>query len=146
MRCRYCSTIFRDEVRPSFMAFCISGIVASTTLKGGAAGCGVEVVQAAAAAARKRTERRCFMAGILFLESKHLRVLHHQAAACGLGRVGELRLVVDDEEIAERTVNQVEADVGRELLHVVAILQERVEEHVRAEGIAGAEVDERGGE
>src|SRR5262245_58244963 len=34
MRARYCSTICRDVTRFSFIAFCISGIVASMTLKG----------------------------------------------------------------------------------------------------------------
>ena len=57
--------------------------------------------------------------------------------------VRELRLVVDDEEVAERTVNQVEPDVGRELLHVVAVLHQRVEEHVRAERIAHSQVGQR---
>src|ERR1044072_8768467 len=69
MRCRYCSTRCRDEVRPSCMAFCISGTVASTTEKGAAeagADGAVLVLHAASAAARTSSPARDdFMAGIL---------------------------------------------------------------------------------
>src|SRR4029453_12367612 len=113
MRCRYCSTMCRELVRPSSMAFCISGIVASPTLKGA---CGVLVVpllvHAANAAARMRAQANCFMAGIIVRFSRphslkaskgeHLRVLHHQPPSRRLRDVGELRLVVDDEEVAQR--------------------------------------------
>src|SRR5215208_6925371 len=100
MRCRYCSTRWRELVRPSCIAFCMSGIVASTTLKE-AVDAGVEllVVQAAMAVARMIAAARCFMAAMITLrlafrppaasgtlaqgearcasESKHLRVLHN---------------------------------------------------------------------
>src|SRR5688572_13049604 len=72
MRCRYCSTICRDVVRPSRMAFCMSGMVASTTLncgwfRGGASLRGT-LLQAARAAARPRTTAADdFMAGIIIL-------------------------------------------------------------------------------
>src|SRR5690242_2467 len=132
MRCRYCSTRCRELVRPSFIACCISGIVASTTLNGlSFCVAGVLGVQAAAAA-RKRTPANFFMAVMIptirlkpdasLSKSKHLGVFHDQPSSRVLRHVGELRLVVDDEEIAERAMNQVEADVGGELFEVVAIL------------------------
>src|SRR4030095_7358844 len=137
MRCRYCSTMCRELVRPSTMAFWISGIVASTTLKVVVVAGLLGVWHAGAAAARRMMPaREYFMAGILGaprLKGEHLRVLHHQPPSRRLRDVGELRLVVDDEEVAQRAVNQVEAHVRRELLHVVAILQQCVEKHVGAE-------------
>src|SRR6187549_117154 len=113
MRCRYCSTMCRELVRPSSIAFCISGIVASTTLKGVVVAGVPGVLHAAAATARRMMPaRKYFMAEIIVgfprpqdpktSEGKHLRVLHHQAPSRWLRDVGELRLVVNDEEIAER--------------------------------------------
>src|SRR5688572_12769961 len=40
MRIRYCFTISSDVTRPSAIAFCMSGMEASTTLNGGCAGAG----------------------------------------------------------------------------------------------------------
>ena len=57
------------------------------------------------------------------LEREQVRVLHHHAApGRDCAAVGVLLLVVDDEEVAERPVDQVEAQVGRELLDVSAAL------------------------
>ena len=74
-------------MRPSCMAFCISGIVASTTEKGllPAVGGGLGLQAAEHAATRRIAAREYFMLGIVTLfasKRKHLGVLHDDATAC----------------------------------------------------------------
>ena len=66
MRVRYCVTISRDVVRPSFIAACISGIVASTTEKGarGASAAGGAAGEQAAVRQTRDTSSRVRLEGI----------------------------------------------------------------------------------
>ena len=83
-----------------------------------------------------------------YSEREHVRVFHDQPAP-GIDRrglVGQLLLVVDDEQIAQRPVNQIEADVRAELLQVGVVLQQRVEERARVERVADARGDQVGDE
>src|ERR1700674_3562612 len=67
MRSKYCETSSREVTRPSFMAFCISGIVASTTLNGRRALAGLVDFapscpnRLAVVQARKSARKPCFM-------------------------------------------------------------------------------------
>ena len=47
-------------------------------------------------------------------------------------------LVVDEEEVAQRTMDHIEADVRAELMRVGGVLQQRVDEHLRAEVVVDA--------
>ena len=58
MRVRYCVTISREVVRPSFIAACISGIVASTTEKGARDDSGAGGAAGVQAAVRQTRDRR----------------------------------------------------------------------------------------
>ena len=48
-------------------------------------------------------------------------------AADGLARAGLLRVVVHQVEIAQRVMDEIEADVGADLMRVGVVLEERVE-------------------
>ena len=54
----------------------------------------------------------------------------------GRGLVRQLLLVVDDEQIAQRAVDQIEPDVRVELIQIGVVLQQRVEERARVERVA----------
>ena len=58
--------------------------------------------------------------------------------------VGQLLFVVDDEQIAQRPVDQVEAHVRAELLQIGVVLQQRVEKRPGVERVADARGDQVG--
>ena len=80
------------------------------------------------------------------LKGNHVREFDDHRSALQVVRPGAPTLVVDDEEVAQRVVNQIEADVRRPLLRVRVVLQQGVDEHTRAEAVEDTRPDEGRGE
>ena len=54
-------------------------------------------------------------------------------------------LVIHHEDVAQRAVDQVEAEVGAHLAQVIVVLKEGIEEHPGAEGVVRAQCHEMAG-
>src|SRR5262249_57384822 len=74
--------------------------------------------------------------GPRFSKRQDVRVFQDQAASGGDVAVGRLLFVVDDEQVAQWTVDQIESNVRAELLQIGVVLQQRVEKRSRVERVA----------
>src|SRR5262245_47076893 len=101
MRTRYCVTSSRDVSRLSAIAFCMSGIVASTTLKGGVADLfSAPTLQAAVQAAMKGATQARQESRMRFMAAHSIRTglrdeRELRLSGDALGRPGEQRAAAE---------------------------------------------------
>ncbi len=82
--------------------------------------------------------------GITSLEIKKVRQLDDKRPLHELAGNRVPAVIVDKVEVAQRMVNQVEADVGTHLMRVRIVLNERIKECTRVESVNNPGSDEFG--
>ena len=81
---------------------------------------------------------KCFKHFLRALEIKEVRKFEDHGALQHLATVGVSEIVVDEEEIAERVVDDVESDIRAHLAGVRIVLKERIQKGVGSERVKEA--------